>query len=139
MFYIYHVPGVKIGCSQNIKKRIRNQKFSHYEILEEHYDVLDASNREIQLQKQYGYKVDRIPYWMSLERITKAQKIAEQTREQWMPEMVKSMIGKARSIETKEKIAKNHAPCTGKDNAFYGKKHSEETKMKMRLAKLKNK
>lgn len=87
MFYIYHVPGVKIGCSQNIKKRINAQKFSHYEILEEHYDVFEASNREIQLQKQYGYKVDNIPYWMSLERITKAQKISEQTKHKWLPKV----------------------------------------------------
>lgn len=85
MFYIYHIPGVKIGCSQNIKKRIKSQKFSHYTILEEHYDVFEASSREIQLQKQYGYKVDRIPYWMSLERITKAQKISAATKEEWLP------------------------------------------------------
>ena len=65
MFYIYHAPGVKIGCSQNIKKRMQSQKFTNYEILEEHYDVFEASNREIELQKQYGYKVDRIPYWQS--------------------------------------------------------------------------
>lgn len=87
MYYIYHIPGVKIGCSQNIKKRINQQKFSHYEILEEHYDVFEASNREIQLQKQYGYKVDNIPYWMSLERIIKAQKISEQTKHKWLPKV----------------------------------------------------
>jgi hypothetical protein len=28
MYYIYHIPGVKIGCSQNIKNRIKQQKFS---------------------------------------------------------------------------------------------------------------
>ncbi len=79
MFYIYHIPGVKIGCSQNIKKRMQSQKFVDYEILEEHYDEYKASDREIELQKQYGYKVDRIPYWMSLKRITKASKIAHNT------------------------------------------------------------
>jgi hypothetical protein len=85
MFYIYHAPGVKIGCSQNIKKRMQSQKFTNYEILEEHYDVFEASNREIELQKQYGYKVDRIPYWMSLQRITKAQRISAETKEEWLP------------------------------------------------------
>jgi hypothetical protein len=85
MYYIYHIPGIKIGCSQNIKKRINSQKFSQYTILEEHYDVFEASNREIQLQKQYGYKVDRIPYWLSLERISKAQKISAATKEEWLP------------------------------------------------------
>ena len=85
MYYIYHIPGVKIGCSQNIKKRIQSQKFSHYEILEEHYDVYKASKREIELQKQYGYKVDRIPYYESLKRITKAQDISLATKNEWLP------------------------------------------------------
>ena len=85
MFYIYHIPGVKIGCSQNVQKRIQSQKFSNHEILEEHFDVYKASDRERELQKQYGYKVDRIPYWMSLKRITKAQKIALQTKDEWLP------------------------------------------------------
>jgi hypothetical protein len=49
--------------------------------------VIKASNREIELQKQYGYKVDRIPYWMSLKRITKAQKISEQTKHKWLPKV----------------------------------------------------
>lgn len=85
MYYIYHIPGVKIGCSQNINKRISSQKFSHYEIIEEHSDVYIASNREIELQKQYGYKVDRIPYYESLKRITKAQEIALKTKNEWLP------------------------------------------------------
>lgn len=87
MYYIYHIPGIKIGCSQNIKKRMQSQKFSHYEIIEEHIDVYKASRREIELQKQYGYKVDNIPYWMSLERITKAQKISQQTKHEWLPKV----------------------------------------------------
>jgi hypothetical protein len=84
-FYIYHVPGVKIGCSQNIKKRINHQKITNYEILEEHTDVYLASNREIELQKQYGYKVDVIPYYQSLKMITKAQKISKETKDIWLP------------------------------------------------------
>jgi hypothetical protein len=85
MYYIYHIPGVKIGCSQNIKKRISSQKFSHYEIIEEHVDVYIASDREIELQKQYGYPVDRIPYYESLKRITKAQDISLKTKSEWLP------------------------------------------------------
>jgi hypothetical protein len=85
MYYIYHIPGVKIGCSQNIKKRMQSQKFSQYEIVEEHYDVYKASKREIELQKKYGYKVDRIPYYESLKRITKAQDISLKTKDEWLP------------------------------------------------------
>ena len=54
-YYIYHIPGVKIGVTQNIKNRVvRIQKCSNYEILEEHTCVYEVSKREIELQKQYG-------------------------------------------------------------------------------------
>jgi len=58
MYYIYHIPGVKIGCTKNLKSRIRVQGFTEYEVLEEHYDINIASDRERQLQRKYGYQVD---------------------------------------------------------------------------------
>ena len=39
-------------------------------VLEEHTDIYKVSDREIQLQKEYGYKVDRIPYWRTLKLST---------------------------------------------------------------------
>jgi ribosomal protein L11 len=71
MYYIYHIPGIKIGCSKNPQKRTRQQRAIKYEILETHADIHIASEREIQLQKQYGYKVDITTYYNS----TKAFKI----------------------------------------------------------------
>jgi hypothetical protein len=66
MYYIYHIPGIKIGCTTNPKRRILEvQKFTKYEILETHSDINIASEREIQLQKQYGYKIDATPYSQS--------------------------------------------------------------------------
>jgi len=63
MFYIYHIPGVKIGCTQNLKRRVEyGQKCKNYEILEEHFDEDVASKRERELQKQYGYRVDSKEY-----------------------------------------------------------------------------
>lgn len=59
MFYIYHIPGVKIGCSVNPKVRVKAQGYSEYQILEEYENAKTASKREIELQKQYGYKVDK--------------------------------------------------------------------------------
>jgi hypothetical protein len=74
MFYIYHIPGIKIGCTNNIHRRIKvSQKFSNYEILEEHTDIFVASDREIKLQRQYGYKVDTIPYYVSIQRLLKGK------------------------------------------------------------------
>jgi len=44
-----------------------DQGFTDWEILEEHTDIYEVSNREIQLQKEYGLPVDKVPYWKSVE------------------------------------------------------------------------
>ena len=78
-YYIYHIPTYihkdgmigKIGVSEDLKTRINEnlrkslQPFDFWKVLEEHTDIMIASQREIELQKEYGYKVDRIPYWQS--------------------------------------------------------------------------
>jgi hypothetical protein len=71
MYSIYHIPGVKIGCSTQVTKRIKEQGYTNFEILEEYTDIYEVSDREIELQKKYGYKVDRIPYWQSSQRLRK--------------------------------------------------------------------
>lgn len=65
MYSIYHIPGVKIGCSVNPKYRVRKQGYKNFEILEEHLDIDIASKREIELQKKYGYEVDCCEYSIS--------------------------------------------------------------------------
>lgn len=62
MFYIYHIPGVKIGCTQNYPQRCIDQGFDNYELLETHNDIEVASDRELELQEQYGYSIDRHRY-----------------------------------------------------------------------------
>ena len=74
-YYIYHIPTFlwkdgsigKIGVSVNPKTRTISQKHRNYEILETHTDIMKVSEREIELQKQYGYKVDTIPYYKTYE------------------------------------------------------------------------
>lgn len=66
-YTIYHIPGVKIGVSTRLINRLEEQGFSNYEILEEHVDIYEVSNREQELQKEYGYKVDSKPYWKVVE------------------------------------------------------------------------
>lgn len=64
-YKIYHIPGVKIGCTTNVQKRIietQGYKPGEYEILFETDDVAEASRVEQTLQKDLGYKVDRKPY-----------------------------------------------------------------------------
>jgi len=55
-YTIYHIPGIKIGCSKRIENRIKEQKFNEYEILEVHNDINIASEREKELNLQYGYE-----------------------------------------------------------------------------------
>ena len=62
MYYIYHIPNVKIGCTKNPKNRIKQQTNGEYEILETHIDKFIASKRELELQKQYGYPLDTCDY-----------------------------------------------------------------------------
>lgn len=87
MYYIYHIPGVKIGCTNNLERRIREQGFNEYELLEQHTDKFIASNREKELQKQYGYRLDTLTYNESLTRITKAQQISLATKNEWLPKV----------------------------------------------------
>jgi len=61
-YHIYHIKGIKIGCSTNPKKRVKSQGYTNWEILETHIDIEIAADREIELQKQYGYKVDLVRY-----------------------------------------------------------------------------
>ena len=64
-YYIYHIPGKKIGVTRNLNDRVTYQqgyKPSEYEVLESSEDINYISSREIELQKSYGYKVDRKLY-----------------------------------------------------------------------------
>ena len=64
-YNIYHIPGVKVGCTTNVQKRIieaQGYKPGEYEILFETDNVAEASKVERQLQKDLGYKIDRKLY-----------------------------------------------------------------------------
>ena len=65
MYFIYHIPGKKIGVTRNLNKRvtaIQGYKSDEYEVLDSSEDIDYISNQEIELQKSYGYKVDRQKY-----------------------------------------------------------------------------
>jgi len=57
----------KIGCDENYPNRPQQQQMTNYRILEQHEDIFIASQREQELQREYGLKVDFIPYWKSIE------------------------------------------------------------------------
>ena len=65
MYYLYHIPGKKIGVTRNLKNRVtlmQGYKETEYEVLEQSDDIDYISDREIELQKSYGYKVDLKKY-----------------------------------------------------------------------------
>jgi NTP pyrophosphatase (non-canonical NTP hydrolase) len=65
MYTIYHIPGKKIGVTRNINKRVTEQQGyapDEYEVLLTSEDINYISTMEIELQKSYGYKVDRQTY-----------------------------------------------------------------------------
>ena len=60
MFYIYHIPGIKIGCSTEPNERVKRQGYTNFEILESHNEIEIAAKREIELRNEYGYKEDNV-------------------------------------------------------------------------------
>jgi NTP pyrophosphatase (non-canonical NTP hydrolase) len=65
MYYLYHIPGKKIGVTRDLSTRvtlIQGYKENEYEVLEQSDDIDYISDREIELQKSYGYKVDLKKY-----------------------------------------------------------------------------
>ena len=65
MYKIYHIPGKKIGVTRNLNKRVTEQQGyapGEYEVLFTSDDIDLISNKEIELQKSYGYKRDRTLY-----------------------------------------------------------------------------
>ena len=64
-YYLYHIPGKKIGVTRNLNKRVtqvQGYKPSEYEVLESSTDIDYISKKEIELQQSYGYKKDHKLY-----------------------------------------------------------------------------
>jgi NTP pyrophosphatase (non-canonical NTP hydrolase) len=64
-YYLYHIPGKKIGVTRDLKYRVEEQQGyskDEYDIILSTDDIKIVSEAEISLQKAYGYKVDEIPY-----------------------------------------------------------------------------
>ena len=75
MYYIYHIPNVKIGCTvQQPKKRVKEQGYTSFEILEKHSCIDKASIRERELQLEYGYPTDSGLYKNHYFRMKKIRK-----------------------------------------------------------------
>ena len=65
MYYLYHIPGKKIGVTTNLEERVENQQGyieGEYEVIMSTEDIDLISEKEISLQKALGYRVDRQLY-----------------------------------------------------------------------------
>ena len=65
MYYLYHIPGKKIGVTTNLTERVENQQGYHrweYEVIYATEDIMEISEMEINMQKAMGYRVDRQLY-----------------------------------------------------------------------------
>ena len=64
-YFLYHIPGKKIGITTNLKKRVEEQQgyqTHEYDIILSTDDISIASEAEISLQRAFGYRVDETPY-----------------------------------------------------------------------------
>ena len=85
MYYIYHIPGKKVGVTRNLNSRVTKQqgyKEGEYEILDSSLDIEYISNREIEFQKFYKYKEDFNSFKTLMNQFNKGNKMAINVTEQ---------------------------------------------------------
>ena len=118
----------KIGCTIDYPRRCKKQHLTQYHILEEHDCKFIASNREIELQMEYGYKVDSTKYYKIYDdkikpasEETKA-KIRKARKGQDMSVQIKAMT----QHNTGRTYTKEHREAISK--ATMGRKWSDETR-----------
>ncbi len=97
-YYIYHLPNYewsltgknagrigKIGCTKTdpIKRaKVQGYRLQDLEVLEEHLDIYEASDRELQLQEEYGYPVDTVPYYVTVRNTITEEAIPKRSKKQ---------------------------------------------------------
>ena len=95
MYYVYHIKGIKVGCTKNLKKRVeQEQGYKNYTILFKSKDIKKASNAERYFQKQLGYKVDLNTYENLTNNKTKTKKMIKKTNHTVTFKVEKSNINK---------------------------------------------
>ena len=64
-YYLYHIPGKKIGVTRDLKYRVKEQQgynTDEYDVVMKSDNINYISEQELYLQKLYGYRVDEVPY-----------------------------------------------------------------------------
>lgn len=101
-YYLYHIPGKKIGVTRDLNKRVtleQGYKPDEYEVLDSSDDIDYISQKEIELQKHYGYKTDRKLY-KNLFKYKMEVNVTEQTTTFPCPENeLPIMLGKNKGLK----------------------------------------
>lgn len=82
IYYLYHIFGKKIGVTRNLKDRLTIQQGyqpGEYEVLDSSEDIDYISERELELQLIYGYKIDRQSYKNLIKKQKMLLNVTEQT------------------------------------------------------------
>mgnify|MGYP003134672274 CR=1 FL=1 len=64
-YYLYHIPGKKVGVTTDLKRRVEEQQGygpGEYEVIEQSDDIDFISEGEQIMQRCYGYRIDEVPY-----------------------------------------------------------------------------
>ena len=114
MYTIYHIPGIKVGCSIQPDRRVKSQGYNSYEVLEVCSTKEEASEREIYWQVKLGYGRDcHVPYSTTLKLVAIAAtpEVRAKVRATQKVSEVWKESNKARSqkLNTPESVAKRVA------------------------------
>ena len=73
MFYLYHIKGIKWGCTKNLEQRLQRQGYtkSDCQNIIEIDDIDKASETEKELNLQYGYKWNSSQDYRVIKRLSK--------------------------------------------------------------------
>ena len=92
IYYIYEIPGKKVGCTKNLKRRVEYAQkcpLGQYKVLGAANNINDASDMERDWQIKLGYKIDKMGTYKK------------------MLKMQSKCVEKASSPETRKKAVAN--------------------------------
>ena len=126
--YIYEIFGKKIGATQNIARRMMQQsvKEGEYRVIEEHTNAKTASYREIELQKEYNYPVDKQLYWKTLKNQNKVNRKEIASKIDWAPIKAKVDWNTAFKTNRTPKIDYKKLGDLQRDKPKHTKEHIEK-------------
>jgi hypothetical protein len=100
-YYIYLIPGVKIGCTMDLEKRMNDQGFTEWDILWQQKGNYEfgwvAGDKEKELQELYGLPIDKNHYMIARNaRLKGTLKAVETNRERGHMQLISTFESRSR-------------------------------------------